>query len=470
MKKTKIVCTIGPSSCTTEVLRNLIEEGMDVARFNLSHATHSFCHETIEKIKNLEHEYNKVIGILFDTAGPVLRLGMLENNHIFLKKDTEVKITSRNIVGTDKEFSIDYPNLLHDVKLGSNILLNDGKVILQVFAKEGDTLLCDVVDEGFIYSNRTVHIPGISYSLDYLSSKDKEDIAFAIKEHVDFLALSYVRTHLDVLDVTDLLIELEDEHIQLISKIENNDAVNNLNEILSVSDGVMVARGDLGVEIPMEKLPGVQKQILTAAKLNNKVGIVATELLATMENDNQPTRAEVSDVYNAVIDGADAVMLSGETTIGNFPAETVAMMNKIVSSAEEDMDYYSLIEEAMSSESQDITTTIAYSVVDSAVRLKSKAIAASTNTGYTAKKISRFRPICPIIATSPDKDTVRSLTLNFGIYPVLVHELDSTDAIVSSCKDEVRKIIDVERGDTIIITGGFPISYNNTNFLKIEIV
>lgn len=468
MKKTKIICTIGPASSTMEVLRKMMENGMDVARFNLSHASHSFCHEVIEKIRRLEQEYHKTIGILFDTNGPELRLGSMEGGAVFLKLDQMVRVYGEDCAGTEEQISIHYPNLVDDVRVGTELLLSDGKVILMVEGKEKDALYCRVVQEGFIYSHRSVHIPTIRFSMDYLSEKDREDIRFAVEEKIDFLALSFLRSHFDVLDVTDYLIQLGDDHIELISKIENADAIDDLDEILRDSDGVMVARGDLGVEIPMEKLPGVQKMIIEKANMTNKISIVATELLSTMENDNQPTRAEVSDVYNAVIDGSDAVLLSGETTIGNFPVETVDVMHKIILSAEEDINYIALLDQAMRSEEQDVTTSIAYSVVDSANRLRVKAILASTNSGYTAKKISRFRPMCPIIAPSPNLDTVRSLTLNFGIYPVLVHEYHSTDEIVQSCKQVAKQFVNVEPHDYIIITGGFPVNVNNTNFMKIE--
>ena len=468
MKKTKIICTIGPSSNHVDILRKMVEAGMDVARFNLSHSNHSSCHDAIQKIRKLEQEYQKTIGILFDTNGPELRLGRMEEDACFLKKDSEVKVYGMPILGTPTEFSINYANLLQDVSINTKLLLSDGKVVLRIVSKLENCLLCVVEEEGFIYSNRTVHIPNIRFNMDYLSEKDKEDIRFAVEEKVDFLALSFVRSHFDVLDVTDYLIELGDDHIQLISKIENNDAIEEIDDILKDSDGIMVARGDLGVEIPVEKLPGVQKIMIEKAKEANKISIVATELLSTMEIDNKPTRAEVSDVYNAVIDGSDAIMLSGETTIGNYPVETVEMMRKIIISAEEDMDYISLLENAMRSEKQDVTSSIAYSVVDSANRLSLKAIVASTNSGYTAKKISRFRPKCPIIATSPNEDTVRSLTLYFGIYPKLVNEYLSTDEIVDSCKREAIQALKLKAHDQIVITGGFPASLNNTNFMKIE--
>lgn len=468
MKKTKVICTMGPSSSTTEVLRQMIASGMDVARFNLSHASHGFCRETIAKIRSLEKEYHKVVGILFDTNGPELRLGRVENGSCFLKKGREVKVYGTDRLGNETELSVNYEELLKDVSINHELLLSDGKVRLKIVSKLEDCLLCEVEEEGYVYSNRTVHIPNIRFRLDYLSEKDREDIQFAVSEKVDFLALSFVRSHFDVLDVTDYLIELGDDHIQLISKIENQDAIEEVDAILKDSDGIMVARGDLGVELPLEKLPGIQKRVIEKANAMNKISIVATEMLSTMENDNRPTRAEVSDVYNAVIDGSDAVMLSGETTIGNFPVETVSMMRKIIESAEEEMNYLALFNQIRREEEQDITTSIAYSVVECAAHLKVKAIVASTNSGYTAKKISGLKPICPIIATSPRKDTVRSLTLNFGVYPVLVNEFISTDEIVADCKRVAKEQMKLDSSDRIIITGGFPADLNNTNFMKIE--
>lgn len=468
MKKTKIICTIGPASNEIEVLRKMIESGMDVARFNLSHASFATCHEVIQKIRSLEKEYDKAIGIFFDTNGPELRLGRLKEGKSFLKKDSEVRIYGNDILGDEHSFSINYADLVRDVSMNTKLLLNNGKVVLTIANKLEDCIVCKVEEEGFIYSNRTVHIPNIRFQMDYLTERDKENIRFAVEEKVDFLALSYVRSHFDVLDVTDYLIELGDDHIQLISKIENSDAIEEIDDILRDSDGIMIARGDLGVEIPMEKLPGVQKVIIDKAGQANKISIVATEMLSTMENDNQPTRAEISDVYNAVVDGSDAVMLSGETTIGNYPIETVEMMSKIIVSAEEDINYIELLETTNRNERQDVTSAIAYAVVDSANRLKLNAIVASTNSGYTAKKISRLRPMCPIMATSPNEETVRSLTLYFGIYPKLVNEYLSTDEIVDSCKREVIKEFHLITGDTIVITGGFPASLNNTNFMKIE--
>lgn len=468
MKKTKIICTIGPSSSTTEVLRKMIESGMDVARFNMSHASHAFCRDMINKIRALEQEYHKVIGILLDTNGPELRVGTIESGQCFLRKNQEVKVYGEDVLGNNEQISINYSDLVKDVSVNHELLLSDGKVRLKVISKLEDCLLCSVLDEGYIYSNRTVHIPNIRFSLDYLSLKDKEDIKFAVEEKVDYLALSFIRSHFDVLDVTDYLIELGDDHIQLISKIENQDAIDDIDNILNNSDGVMVARGDLGVEVPLEKLPGIQKMVIKKANDMNKIAIVATELLSTMENDNRPTRAEVSNVYNAVVDGSDAVMLSGETTIGNYPVETVEMMRRIIESAEEDIDYITLLEKAIKIDQQDITSSIASSVVEIAAKLNIKAIVASTNSGYTPKKISRFRPSCPIIATTPKRDTLRSLALYFGVYPILVNEFITTDEIVDECKRVAIKEMNLENKDKLIITGGFPADLNNTNFMKIE--
>ncbi len=468
MKKTKIICTIGPASNDIEILRKMIESGMDVARFNLSHATEEQCKEIIAKIHQLEDEYHKAIGIMMDMNGPEVRLGEMTDGKCFLKEGSHVKIVNRDILGTNQEFSVNYCDIISLLHPNMHLLLSDGKVSLKVQEQHEDYVVCEVEQEGPIYSNRTVHFPDSNLQLDYLSTSSKEDIRFAVSQKIDFLALSFVRDHFDVLDVNDYLIELGDDNIQLISKIENNEAIDDLDEIIKHSDGIMVARGDLGVEVPIEKLPGLQKMMLQKVNVEGKIGIVATELLSTMENDNLPTKAEITDVYNAVIDGSDAVMLSGETTIGNFPVETVEMMNKIIKSAEEDINYIDLLDDTMFSTHPDITSCIAHSVVDSANRLKVQAIVTSTNSGNTAKKISRFRPRCPIVATSPNRHTVRSLTLYFGIYPKLIEECHSTDEIVDSCKKTAIDMLHLKNKDYIIITGGFPVNCHKTNFMKIE--
>lgn len=468
MKKTKIVCTIGPVSYSKEVLKQLIKEGMNVARINLSHANYAFCEKTIKNIRELNKELDTNISIMLDLQGPEIRIGKFKDGSASLEKGSIIRIVKEDIVGDKTAFSTNYKDLYKDVRIGNKILLNDGLIELQVTGLDGSDIICRVETEGVIEDNKGVNIPGVRLNMPFISNKDKEDIVFASKMDVDFLALSHISNSFDVLDATDLLIELGNDHINIISKIETRSAIEELDEIIKVSDGIMVARGDLGVEIPMEKVPHIQKEIIDKCHYANKVSIIATEMLSSMQSSKRPTRAEVSDVANAVLDSVDAVMLSGETTIGNYPVETVSIMRRIIESTEEDINYYELIDKAMRTEKQDITGAISYSVVDSANKLKAQAIIASTNSGLTAKRVSRFRPRCPIIAPTPYDDTAKLLTLNWGVYAVLVDKCDSTDEIVAKCKEVAKKTLNLEEKDIIIITGGFPVETMHTNFMKIE--
>jgi pyruvate kinase len=469
MKKTKIICTAGPSSSSKEVLKEMIKNGMDAVRLNLSHASYSFCGKVVENINELNDELNTNVSTIFDIKGPEIRVGKFENGVANLEKDSLVKIYKDEIIGTKEAFSLTYPNLINDVNVDDKILLNDGLIELTVTQIHDDYIVCKVENDGEIEDNKGVNVPNVKCSMTFLSEKDKEDIKFASSMNADFIALSYTSCGMDVLDVSDLLIELNDDHVGIISKIENASGVEDVEEIIRLSDGIMIARGDLGVEVPMEKLPTIQKSIIEKCHEANKISIVATEMLASMEENMRPTRAEVSDVANAVLDGADAVMLSNETAVGNYPIETVEVMSRILESTEEEIDYIAMMDKTMSNEKQDTTGAISYSVVDITLRLKTKAIVTATNSGYTARKISRFRPSCPIIATSPSIDTVKSLTLNFAVYPVLVNEVDSTDEIINNSKKITKDMMRLEPGDKIIITGGIPLSdVKHTNFIKVE--
>ena len=466
MKKTKIVCGIGPASSSVEVLRQMMESGMDVARFDLGRLSYSFCSEAIAKIRKLNDELNRNVTILFDTRGPELRVGTLDNGKVFLKKNSEVKIYESALIGTAEQFSVVYDHLLSDARVGMDFLFHDGKVKVQIVDKGDDFLIGEVVQEGFIFSKEPVHVPKLTYSTDYVSVKDREDIRFAVKEDVDFLALSAVQSHNDVLDVTDELIELGNDHIQLIAKIENMQAVEGLDQIIELSDGIMIARGDLGVEVPLEKLPGIQKRSIAKVHQANKIGLVSTEMLASMEHEVKPTRAEVSDVYNAVMDEVDAVALGNETTIGDYPVETVRMMQKLLIAAENEVDYslFTVNQQVR----PDVTSLIASSIVMTANQLGAKGIVTSTNSGYTAKKISFYRPSCPILAATPSLDTLRSLTLHYGIYPVLMNRFDTSDEIVEYSKQLAIDLLSLKKGDYFVVSGGIPVSLNNTNFMKVE--
>lgn len=469
MKKTKIITTLGPVSCSKEVLRQLITEGMDVARLNLSYADYSFCDQVINHIKTLNQELNTNITIMLDLQGPAIRVGKFRNGRAKLRKNDLIRIEPGSALGNHTFFNVSYQELVDDIRPGNKLLLAGGLIELTVVRIDSKDIVCRVENDGLIEDNQELSVPGVKLKLPFLSKKDKEDIKYACAMDVDFLALSHIRDTYNVLDVNDLLIELKNDHIGLIAKIETKTALLAIDDIIKVSDGIMIARGDLGTEVPMEKIPNIQKDIIDKCHEANKVSIVATEMLASMQINKRPTRAEVSDVANAVLDGVDSVMLSGETTIGKYPVETVNIMRRIIESTEENINYLKLLDQAMKTERQDITSAIAYSVVDSANRLKVNNIVACTNSGYTARKISRFRPSCPIIATSPDEYTVRSLTLNWGVYPVLVNQYDSTDQIIKNAIKVSKTLMKLDTGDTIIITGGFPAkNIKHTNFMKIE--
>lgn len=468
MKKTKVIATIGPASKDIEVLKNLILSGMDVARINLRYADKEFCKDIVNKINNLNKELKTNIAVLFDLEGPDITVGHFSGGSAYLNKGDKIRIYMDEILGDSTKFSISYPNLINEIKVNSLIKINDGLIELKIIDKEINYLLCEVIIGGFIEDGKGVNVP-VHLNIPFLRQKDIEDIKLANELNVDYLALSHVRSYEDVLSVNDMLINLGNDHMAIISKIENEHALEELDEIIRNSEGIMVARGDLGVELPMERIPRIQKMIINKCHIEGKISIVATELLSSMENIVRPTRAEVADIANAVLEGTDAVMLSGETTIGNYPVETMDVMSKIIESTEQDQNYYEFLDTSMRSEKQDITGSVAYSAVECAIRLKCKAIVTPTISGYTARKISRFRPSCPIIAITPDINVVKNLSLYYGIYPVLEHDVNSFDKIMKISKEKAKNILKLEEKDKIIITGGYPFKeVKHTNFMKIE--
>lgn len=469
MNKTKIVVTIGPASKDIEIIKQLIINGADVFRLNLSHADHEFCKEIIEKVNVANKELGKYTSIMLDTNGPSVRIGRLVNSNAYLKENDTVNIYMNDVLGDSNKFSVDYKDLINDLSIGSIIKLADGIVELEVLDKKENYLICKVIKEGVISEHASLNVPSTRLNIPFLSERDKEDIKFACEMNVDYLSLSFVSNIEDVLEVNDLLIELNNEHITLISKVENEQAVDNIDDILKMSDGIMIARGDLGVEIPLERVPAVQKMIISKCQMAGKISIVATEMITSMENSLTPTRAEVSDIANAVIDSCDAVMLSNETTIGKYPVETLQMMERIIKESEQQIDYLGLMDKARRTENNDITGIISHSVIDGANRIKANAIICPTNTGYTSKKMSKFRPPCVIIAVSPNIETVKSLNLYYGVVPILVKEFDTLDKMIKESRALAINLLDLKEKDKIIITGGYPFKeVKHTNFMKIE--
>ena len=470
MKKTKIIATIGPNSDDIETIKEMVKKGVNVFRINLSHADFKFCDLVIDKIRMVENDLDTPIGIMLDTDGPSVRLDKFKENKVFLEEGKTIKLYNYPVICNNTQFSVNYNHIVDELNVGDTLLLNDGMVLLEVIDLSTDYVTLKINKGGEIGSNQTIHINNKCFKLPFISSHDHDGIVYAMEKNIDFLALSYVRDEQDVLEVVDMLIENGNNHISIISKIENSMAINNIDEICKVSDGLMVARGDLGIEASLEKLPYFQKLILNKAREYEKVGIVATDFLMSMEDRDRPSRSEVSDIYNAVMDKCDAIMLSGETTIGKYPVLAVETLAKVISSAEEDFNYNENLLETFNNSQNDVTSNIAFSVVDSSIRLKASCIITNTNSGYTAYKISNFRPICPILGLSPMMDTVRLLTIKYGIIPKISMECKSTDTIVNMCIKKAITEFNLTDGEIIIITGGFPISNKNTNFMKIEII
>ena len=360
MKKTKIIGTIGPNSFDLNIMREMLNNGMDVVRINMSHGSFSFCDKVIKMVRELEEELNRPIGMMLDLDGPSVRLDKFIEGSVNLEEGKEIKLYNYPVICNNTQFSVNYENISHELDSGDIILLSDGKVVLEVIESLNDYALLKVISGGEIKSNQTIYVKNKKLKMPFISDKDRENILYAIKKNVDFLALSYVRDEQDVLEVADILIENDNNHVNLIAKIENSSALDNLDEIIKISDGVMVARGDLAIEVSFEKMPYFQKTILTKAKEYEKVGIVATDFLMSMEENPRPSRSEISDIYNAVMDGCDAILLSGETTIGKYPVLAVDTLSKVILSAEEDYNYDDNLIDIYENKLDDITSNIAY--------------------------------------------------------------------------------------------------------------
>lgn len=468
MKKTKIIATIKDNCNDIKIIEEMIKEGVDVFRINLSYVDLNTCDSLIDKIRKSSNNLKKIIGIMLDLDGPSIRIDKLKENEVYLEKDKEIRIYNYHVVCNNTQISTNCNNLSDFVNMNQIISLGSGDVKLKVIEINSDNFLCQVIDSGTIKSNQTIHIENSYLKLPFISSKDKENILYAINKDIDFLALSYVRDEQDILSVIDMLIESKNDHIEIISKIENENAYSNLDEILKVSDGIMVARGDLGVNIGFEKLPMYQKEILKRTREKEKIGLVSTNFLKSMVSEKTPSRGEVSDIYNTVLDNADGLILTDETTVGENIIESISMMNKILIEAENNYDYKTNLENTFTNGVLDITSTISYSVVNASILLNSSCILANTMSGYTARKISYFRPNSIILGLSPNKKTLQSLTLNYGVIPVITKKYKGADDIIEECINKYKEQFDYQKDDIIIITGGLPINSNNTDFMKIE--
>lgn len=472
MRKTKIVCTIGPASESEEMIEKLINAGMNVARLNFSHGSHEEHKGRIDTIRKVAKRLDKIVAILLDTKGPEIRTHNMKDGIIELERGNEVIVSMNEVEGTPEKFSVTYENLINDVQVGSYILLDDGLIELQVkdidHAKK--EVKCDILNSGELKNKKGVNLPGVRVSLPGITEKDAEDIRFGIKENVDFIAASFVRRPSDVLEIREIL-EEQKANISVFPKIENQEGIDNIAEILEVSDGLMVARGDMGVEIPPEKVPMVQKNLIRQCNKLGKPVITATQMLDSMQRNPRATRAEASDVANAIYDGTDAVMLSGETAAGLYPEEAVKTMRNIAVSAEAAQDYKKLLSDRTKLVETSLVNAIGISVAHTALNLNVKAIVAATESGSTARTISKYRPHSDIIAATPSEETARQCSIVWGVQPVVKKGRKSTDALLNNAVATAVETGRVTNGDLIIITAGVPTGETGTtNMMKIHLV
>lgn len=472
MKKTKIVCTLGPASSSEAVLEKMLLAGMNVARLNFSHGDHQGHRETIQRFRRVRDRLGLPAAVLLDTKGPEIRLGDFAEDSVILKNGQTFILTGEDVLGNQERSTITYKDLPSQVSPGVAILIDDGRVALKVQRTEGKDVVCKVTNGGKISNRKGVNVPKTHLDLEYLSEADKNDLLFGIENDVDYVAASFVRTPQDVVDLRNFLNENGGEKIKIISKIENMEGIDNFKQILALSDGIMVARGDMGVEVNFAKLPGLQKKFIKECCQAGKIVITATQMLESMVASQTPTRAEITDVANAVFDGTSAVMLSGESAMGRYPVETVKVMAKIVKQAEKDafdINMYKIMDYEM--DARDKSNAIGHAACTTAQDLRAKAIIAITRSGYTAEKMSKFRPIQPIVAATPKEKTFHQLALSWGVYPVLTEYEDQWSMLLEQAEGGAKKMKAVRTGDTVVISAGLPLqSTGRTNLIRVETV
>ncbi len=468
MKKTKIVCTLGPSSETEEVIAAMADAGMNVARINFSHGTHEDHAKKIALIKKVRQEKNIPLPILLDTKGPEFRIKTFKNGKVFLKEGDTFAFSAHEIEGDEHRVSVSYKNICEEMNPGDKILLNNGLMVFEVTEVKPPEVICKVLIGGELSNRKSMFFPEKQLNLVYLSEQDKADLLFGIQHEVDFVACSFVSKAQDVIDVREFLKANGCTNIDLIAKIENRAGVNNLDEILKVSDGIMIGRGDMGVEIPYEELPDIQKTIISACRIAGKRCITATEMLESMIHQPRPTRAEISDVANAVYDGSSAIMLSGETAAGEYPVQAVAAMARIAEQAETKVEYIQQVEDNRYL-IRGLSDALSHSACLLAHDVHAKAIVVCTRTGGTAKMVSRFRPNIDIIGMTTDEKSYRKLALSWGVLPVLSEEYFSVDVLFHFAKRAAIESGLVQKDDVIVITGGTPNGKSgNSSLINLE--
>lgn len=473
MKRTKIVCTLGPASENEEVLRQLMLNGLNVARQNFSHGDHEEHKKRMDCIKKLREELNLPIAIMLDTKGPEIRTKDFEEGIVELVDGQEFTITTRqDVVGNQNICAVTYEGLSDDVVKGNTILIDDGLIALEVIEViDGTDIKCTVKNSGVVKNKKGVNVPGVKIQLPAITDKDRSDIEFGISQGIDLIAASFIRKAADVIEIRKILEENNAAGIQIISKIENQEGVDNIDEILEVSDGIMVARGDLGVEIPAQDVPLAQKMIIRKCNEAGKPVITATQMLDSMQKNPRPTRAEVGDVANAIFDGTDAVMLSGETAAGKYPLESVKIMADIAKKTETSKEFLDMQKNKSAIQELTVTNAISHATCTTAQDLNATAILTATSSGYTAKAVSKYRPTSPIIAATTREDVMRKLAVVWGVHPVLVEEAKSTDEIIQVSVNKALEENLINDGDLIVITAGVPVGVaGSTNLIKVHTV
>ncbi len=478
-RKTKIICTLGPAVDNEDTMRALIQEGMNVARFNFSHGPHDEQMGRLKMLRKLRTELGKPVAALLDTKGPEIRLGEFENGKVSLTSGQIFTLTTDDIMGPDDRVSVTYKNLAADVKPGNHILIDDGLVGLEVLeinpvekptVKDAKDIVCRVLNDGVISNKKGVNVPNVNLTMPYISEKDYSDICFAVENDYDFIAASFVRTASDVLEIRKILAEKGGEDIRIISKIENMQGVENIDEIIRVSDGIMVARGDMGVEIPLEDVPVMQKMIIKKVCEAGKIVITATQMLDSMMKHPRPTRAEATDVANAIYDGTSAIMLSGETAAGQYPVEAVKTMVRIATRTERDINYDQRFRQRKVMANPDVTSAISHATCTMAGDLSAAAIITVTKSGGTARMISKYRPSCRIIGECLTEKVCRQLNLEWGVEPVLIGEEKSAELLFDKAVDVAEEKGFVSKGDIVVLTGGVPLGVSGTtNLIKVQV-
>lgn len=472
MRKTKIICTLGPSTDQPGVLAALIDAGMNVARFNFSHGNHEEQKKRFIELKHARNKAKKPVAALLDTKGPEIRLKNFKDGKVMLEKGQDFILTTREIEGNEKEVSITYKQLVQDVKTGNNILLDDGLIGLEVKEVTDTDIICTVLNGGPVSNHKGVNVPNVSLSLPFISEKDRDDIVFGLKTGFDFIAASFTRNADDIMQIRKIMEEENNTSVQIIAKIENKEGVDNIDDILQVADGIMVARGDMGVEIPMEDLPAIQKRLIKKAMFAGKIVITATQMLDSMMKNPRPTRAEITDVANAIYDGTSAIMLSGETAAGKYPVETLQTMVRIALRTEASIDYVNRFNHRSTKGNvEDVTEAISYATCSTAHDLKAAAIITVTKSGGTAHTIAKYRPNCNIIGCATLPQVCRQLNLCWGVIPVQTKEQQDTFELFEHSIEEATNAGLLNEGDIAVITAGVPLGMSGTtNLINVHVV